>query len=103
VHDGNAYGLSGGNVACVDLGTGKERWRKGRYGYGQLLLLADQGLLVVACESGEVALVSARPESHQELGRFHAVEGKTWANPAVVRGKIYVRSAEEMACFDVGG
>jgi outer membrane protein assembly factor BamB len=85
----------------VDLGSGKLRWKKGRYGSGQLVLLAEQGLLVVAAESGEVALVAARPEGHQELGRIEAVTGKTWANPVVAHGRLYVRSAEEMACFEL--
>jgi outer membrane protein assembly factor BamB len=101
VHGGNLYGLNGGNVVCVDLGTGKLRWKKGRYGSGQLVLLADQGVLVVASESGEVALVAARPEGFTELGRIEAVTGKTWANPVVAHGRLYVRSAEEMACFEL--
>jgi outer membrane protein assembly factor BamB len=101
VRDGFAYGLSGGNASCIDLATGKQRWRKGRYGYGQLALLADQGLLVVATESGEVALLSAKPEKHEELGRFQAVEGKVWGHPTVAHGRLYVRSADEMACFEL--
>lgn len=32
------------------------------YGRGQVLLLADKGLLVVAAENGEIALVEANPE-----------------------------------------
>jgi outer membrane protein assembly factor BamB len=101
VKDGVAYGLSGGNACCIDLATGKQRWRKGRYGYGQLALLADQGLLIVATESGEVALVSANPDKHEELARIEGVTGKTWAHPVVVHGRLYVRSAEEMACFEL--
>jgi outer membrane protein assembly factor BamB len=101
IKDGFAYGLSGGNACCIDLATGKQKWRKGRYGYGQLALLADQGVLVIACESGEVALVAAKPEKHEELGRFEAVDGKTWGHPTIAHGRLYVRSAEEMACFEL--
>jgi outer membrane protein assembly factor BamB len=101
VRDGFAYGLSGGNTCCIDLATGKQKWRKGRYGYGQLALLADQGLLVVLSESGEVALVKASPDKHQELARFEAVTGKTWSHPTIVRGRLYVRSADEIACFEL--
>jgi outer membrane protein assembly factor BamB len=101
VRDGFAYGLSGGNACCIDLATGKQRWRKGRYGYGQLALVADQGLLIIVSESGEVALVSANPDKHEELARFEAVTGKMWAHPTVAHGRLYVRSAEEMACFEL--
>jgi outer membrane protein assembly factor BamB len=101
VNDGYAYGLIGGNACCIDLATGKQKWRKGRYGYGQLALLADQGLLVIASESGEVALVAAKPERHEELARIEAVSGKTWAHPTIAHGRLYVRSDEEMACFEL--
>ena len=95
------YGLSGGALACVDLRDGKVKWRKGRYGGGQVLLLDDQSLLLVQCESGEVALVAAKPDGLQELARIPAIEGKTWNHPAVARGRLYVRNGEEMACFEL--
>ena len=101
VKDGFAYGLSGGNACCIDLATGKQKWRKGRYGYGQLALLADQGALVIVSESGEVALVAANPDKHEELARIEAVSGKTWAHPTIAHGRLYVRSDQEMACFDL--
>jgi len=101
VKDGFAYGLSGGNACCIDLATGKQKWRKGRYGYGQLALVADQGLLMITTESGEVALVAAKPGKHEELGRFEAVSGKTWAHPTIAHGRLYVRSDEEIACFEL--
>jgi outer membrane protein assembly factor BamB len=101
VRDNYAYGLSGGNACCIDLATGKQKWRKGRYGYGQLALLTDQGLLVITTESGEVALVAAKPEKHEELARIEAVSGKTWGHPAIAHGRLYVRSDEEMACFEL--
>jgi outer membrane protein assembly factor BamB len=95
------YGLDGGSMCCVDLKAGKRVWRKGKYGSGQLLLLEEQGMLLVLCENGDVALLAARPEGHQELARMPAIEGKAWNHPAVARGKLYVRSGEEMACFEL--
>jgi hypothetical protein len=58
-------------------------------------------LLVIAGESGEVALVTAKPDKHEELGRFEAVAGKTWGHPTIAHGRLYVRSADEMACFEL--
>jgi hypothetical protein len=46
-----------------------------------------------------VALVSARPEKHEELARFKAIEGKTWNHPVVAHGNLFVRNGEEIACF----
>jgi hypothetical protein len=42
-HDGFLYGFDGDLFTCRDLATGKRRWKKGRYGHGQVLLAADQG------------------------------------------------------------
>ena len=96
------YGFDAGKFVCVDLKEGKEAWHVRGYGSGQVLLLADQELLVVLSEEGDVALVSARPDKHEELCRFKALEGKTWNHPVIAHGKLFVRNGEEMACFRLG-
>ena len=99
VLDGHVYGLDDGVLSCVKVATGERVWKKGRYGAGQLLLLADQGLLVVLSEKGELALVDARPQEPGDVFRFPAVEGKTWNHPVIVGDRIYVRNAAELACY----
>jgi outer membrane protein assembly factor BamB len=99
---GNAvYGFDSNVFCCLDLKTGQRRWKDGRYGNGQVLLLADQPLLVVVTETGEAVLVATDPDRHQELGRFQAIEGKTWNHPVIAHGRLYVRNAEKIACYDV--
>jgi outer membrane protein assembly factor BamB len=102
IHDGFIYGFDGAVFCCVDLQTGERRWKKGRYGHGQVLLLADQPLLLVVSEDGDVVLVAADPEEHRQLGTFRAIEGKTWNHPVIAHGRLYVRNAEEMACYELG-
>jgi outer membrane protein assembly factor BamB len=101
VHEGHLYGFDDNFFTCVRLEDGKGCWRARGYGNGQVLLLADQGVLLVLSEEGEVALVATNPERHQELGRFKAIEGKTWNHPVVAHGKLYVRNGEEVACFQL--
>ena len=95
--DGHVYGLDDGIMASIDLEAGERNWKGGRYGFGQLLL-AD-GHVIVLTEKGELALVKATPESHQELARFAALEGKTWNVPAYGDGLLLVRNQTEMAAF----
>ena len=99
VHEGHAFGFDGSILSCVDLEDGTRKWKGGRYGHGQLVVLPDQDLLLVLSEEGEVALVSAAPNQFTELARFPAIEGKTWNHPVLVRDTLLVRNGQEMAAF----
>jgi outer membrane protein assembly factor BamB len=99
LHDGYVYGLDEAILACVDAATGELQWKGGRYGYGQVLLAS--GHLVITTERGDVVLVKATPQSHQEVARFSAVEGKTWNTPAIDGGRLLVRNTREMACYRI--
>jgi outer membrane protein assembly factor BamB len=99
VHKDNAFGFDGSSLACIDLKDGSRKWKGGSYGHGQIVLLADQDLMIVASEEGELALVRATPDQFTELARFKAINGKTWNHPVLAGDVLLVRNAEEMAAF----
>src|SRR5262249_5464559 len=101
VHGNSIYGFDGRILTCVDLKTGKRRWKDGRYGSGQVLLLEDQAMLVVVSEEGQVVLVPASPDGHREMARFQALEGKTWNPPVIAHDRLYLRNAEQIACYEL--
>ena len=93
------YGFDNNIFACVDLTTGKRMWKKGRYGNGQVLLLPDGDQLLVISEDGELVLLRADPNKHIELARHQVLGGRTWNHPVLVGTRLYVRNAEQAACF----
>ncbi len=99
VHEGHAFGFDGRILSCIDLKDGQRKWKGGRYGYGQLILLPGQDLLLVLSEEGELVLVEAAPERFKELARSPAIEGKTWNHPVLVGDLLLVRNSQEMAAF----
>ena len=97
--NGFLYGLDDGMLACVEVATGDRKWKEGRYGNGQTLLVDD--LALIQSESGDVVLANATPESGMELGRIPALHDKTWNHPTLAGRYLLVRNSEEAACYEL--
>jgi outer membrane protein assembly factor BamB len=50
--------------------------------------------------TGELRLVRASDSKYEELGRAHFV-GKTWASPAFVDGRLYVKDATKLVAVQL--
>jgi outer membrane protein assembly factor BamB len=99
VRGGFLYGLDDGMFACVDIATGERKWKDGRFGSGQTLLVDD--LAIIQSEPGPVILAEAKPEGYKELGRIEAFHIKTWNHPTLAGRYLLVRNNEEMACYEL--
>ncbi len=101
LHEGHVYGLDDGTLTCLDIESGKVKWKSGRYGYGQLLLVGET--LLILSETGRVVLVPASPTRPEETASFKVLDDEnfTWNHPVLVRGKLLVRNAHEAACFEL--
>lgn len=99
MHDGHIYGLDEGLLACLDLRTSKRLWKKGRYGFGQLLLVGNT--LVIQSEDGVIHIVKATPQGPEAIAKWPALSGRAWNEPLICRGRLLVRNNAEAVCYDL--
>lgn len=107
LHEGYVYGLDEGILSSVEFATGDRKWKRGRYGYGQCLLLGD--VLLVTCEDGDLVLVTPSPDraAAGELARYSAAAGETlldgtcWNHVAYSNGRLYWRNGAEAVCVEL--
>ena len=97
VRDGFIYGLDDGILVCLDLATGERKWKDGRYGHGQVLLVSDT--LLIQAEPGQIVLADANPSAFREMGKLEALSSKTWNTPALAGDLLLVRNDQEAVCY----
>jgi outer membrane protein assembly factor BamB len=104
LYDGHVYATNDQVLNCIELKTGKTKWKNRCVGKGSLTF-AD-GRLIVRSEGGPVALVEATPAEYRELGRFDQPErsGKpAWPYPVVAGGKLLLRDQDKLLGYDLQG
>ena len=99
------YGTSGQALICADFLTGTVKWEERSIAPASLCY-ADGGLYLHG-ENGDLALIEHNPEAYHEKGRFTPPEqpdrgqSKAWAYPVVANGRLYIRDAGVLWCYDV--
>ncbi len=104
LHDGYLYGSghSASGWFCLDFMTGKQMWKT--RGKGSLTYADD--MLYLLEEKGTMKLVKATPEKYDVVGLFEVPEGGKemhWSHPVVCDGRLYVRHADKLFAYDIGG
>lgn len=106
--DGHLYGTTREGLVCADFKTGAVKWENESVAPGSVCF-AD-GRLYVHGDANDMALVEPSPEAYVEHGRFtlpdvpeHPRGGmeKAWTYPVVANGKLYIRDAGTIWCYDV--
>lgn len=84
------------HLVCVEVNTGREVWRKPRFGKGNMVW-AD-GKLWITTIDGELVLARATPAGYQELGRAELL-GRTRQTLTIADGRGYLRDDREVVCI----
>ena len=100
---GTSHNGHGGSWMAVDFWTGEVGYVERSVGPGSLHY-AD-GLIYGLSERNRTAiLLKPDPEKYVELGRFRLpndADGMSWAHPVVADGRLYLRHAQFLYCYDV--
>jgi outer membrane protein assembly factor BamB len=100
-HQGHLYGFDNQMFMCLDAETGERVWKRRGYGHGQVLLVEQMKTLLIITEEGELVLLEATPDKPKELARLESLHNTTWNHPVIGQGKLFVRNAEEMVCYEL--
>lgn len=97
--DGFLYGFDGDShigrlvtLNCIDFTTGKLVWKQRGLGCGSLLIV--DGKLLILAEDGTLILAKASPDSYTELARSEFLAGRCWTVPVLANGRVYGRNAD---------
>lgn len=95
-----------GEPTCIEMATGKIMWHADQPGRGSGCVLYADGCLYFRYESGVVALVAATPEKYNLISTFTppqrpGMSGPAWAHPVISDGKLYLRHADVLFCYNV--
>lgn len=101
VHEGHIYGNHNGGWSCLELKTGKKKWYEKAVGKGSLCF-ADGMLYLFGENGGRAALATCSPDGMEIKGQVTVQgSGPSWAHPVVIGGRLYLRYADNLYCFDV--
>jgi outer membrane protein assembly factor BamB len=100
IHEGHVYAVAGERTVCVELASGKLAW-EGRPGKGDIAspVVAD-GKLIAPIANMFVAMVDAKPDRYKLLDKTR-VSLAPCTSPAVAGGKLFVRTQDGLACYDL--
>jgi outer membrane protein assembly factor BamB len=101
IKDGYIYGNHSGGWACLRLVDGQQLWKERAVGKGSLCY-ADQMLYLFSETNGKAGLTTCSPDGLEARGEFSVEgEGKSWAHPVVIGGRLYLRYHTNLYVFDV--
>jgi len=89
---------------CAELMTGNILWKGRGPGKGSTVVIGGGEMLYMQFQDGELALVKPDPTEYTVVSHFKIPgSGKrpSWAHPSIVDGKLYVRSQDQIMCYQI--
>lgn len=107
VHEGHVFGFAGrhqqgAELRCVELSTGKVKWRvESLLGRGSMLRIGER--LLLWGEEGHLASASLSTARFEfaSFSKERLLTGPCWTPPVVAGGRLYLRNETRLLCLDV--
>ncbi len=97
---GTIYGFDNATLKAISAETGELIWAHRGLGKGSVTL-AGQRLLALG-DQGDLVMIDTESRSFVELGRFQALEGRSWTPPTAADGALYLRNLTQMTRVELG-
>jgi outer membrane protein assembly factor BamB len=97
------YAGTSKGIACFELATGKEVWRR-HDATGNVSVVAADGHLYLRTQRGEVMLVEATPKQYvlkSTLTIPEATPKPGSTAPVIAGGRLYLRDDDRLFCYDI--
>jgi outer membrane protein assembly factor BamB len=88
---------------CADATTGSIIYTSDKLDAGNIIMADD--LFYIYTERGEMALVSANPQSFNVISKFRMPygSGPHWSHPVIYQGILYIRHGSALMAFNIKG
>jgi len=106
IYGGHDHGK--GKPTCIEMKTGKVMWQQDQPGGGSAAVLYADGHLYFRYQNNLMALIEANPQRYNlkstfKLPKREGMSGPGWAHPVIADGRLYIRHADVLLCYDIAG
>ncbi len=104
--DGHLFGFDGRldtgprpELRCVEVRTGKIKWKTSRIDAGSIILTGNS--LLILTVNGQLIQSRADTTHYEEIGRAQVLGLEVRSHPALASGLFYARDKRQLVCIDL--
>ena len=100
IYGGHVYLTGGEWHMCVELPTGKLKWKESRQSTISSPVIADGKMIALEKKGSDLVMIDTDTKKHRELGKTR-IKAMWCPSPVIVDGKLYLRMADNISCYDL--
>ena len=100
IYGGHVYLTGGEWHMCVELATGKLKWKESRQSTISSPVIADGKMIALEKKGSDLVMIDTDTKGHRELGKTR-IKAMWCPSPVIVEGKLYLRMADNISCYDL--